>query len=219
MKIKYLGHSCFRLENENAIKIITDPYTKVGYELPKGLQADILTISHGHFDHSYLPAVQGQPVVLHQAGEYTAFGVKITGENSWHDTKQGALRGGNVLFRMEVDGVSLCHFGDLGEPVDAITEKSAFHSDIWLIPIGGTYTIDSNEAWDYIETYQPKLVIPMHYRPLDGVLDIADANIFLQKADKSQLSIFKNGQFILKKADLNTDKTKILFMERYNGGK
>jgi L-ascorbate metabolism protein UlaG (beta-lactamase superfamily) len=176
-------------------------------------------VSHGHFDHNYLPAVQGSPIVIHQAGEYKVCGVTIIGENSWHDSHEGALRGANVLFRIETDGVTLCHFGDLGEPVDVATKKESFHADIWMLPVGGTYTIDSNEAWNYIETYQPKLVIHMHYRPLDGALDIADASIFLQRADKSQLSIFKNGQFKLDKAMLNTDKTKIIFMERYNGGK
>lgn len=45
MKIEYLGHSCFRLQNERGIRIITDPYTRVGYELPDGLEAELVTTS------------------------------------------------------------------------------------------------------------------------------------------------------------------------------
>ena len=52
MKITYLGHSCFSFESESGVKLITDPYTRVGYELPQGLTADVVLTSHGHFDHN-----------------------------------------------------------------------------------------------------------------------------------------------------------------------
>ena len=54
MEIRYYGHSCFSLIDKDGKQIITDPYTKVGYELPQGLFADIVTASHEHFDHKYL---------------------------------------------------------------------------------------------------------------------------------------------------------------------
>ena len=219
MKITYLGHACFIIETNSGVKILTDPYTKVGYELPCGIQADVVLVSHSHFDHNYLAAVQGNPLVIDKAGDFEAFGVKIRGEHSWHDPMQGALRGANVIFQIEADGITLCHFGDLGEPLDQISKKSAFYADVWLLPIGGTYTIDSEEAWKYIQAYQPKMVIPMHYRPQDGALDIKDASEFLQKADKNLLSVYPNGQFLLKKEDLNTQKTKIIYMERCHDAK
>ncbi len=213
MKITYLGHACFLIETQAGVTILTDPYTKVGYELPKGLMADVVLISHGHFDHNYVEAVEGEPLVIDKAGVYETHGVKIIGEDSWHDPMRGALRGANVMFYIEADGISLCHFGDLGEDLSQISPKSVLNADIWLIPIGGTYTIDSTQAWQYIEAYQPKFVIPMHYRPLDGALDITDASGFLQKAEN--VLTCKNGQWQIAKTTYGTQKTTVIYMERY----
>lgn len=214
MKITYLGHSCFCVETENGTKVITDPYTRVGYELPNGLSADIALISHGHFDHNYLNAVGGSPVTIDSAGEYSVKGVKIKGFDSWHDPKQGALRGKNVIFQFTADGITFCHFGDLGESYcEEIAQKIA-GADVWLIPVGGTYTIDANEAWEYIRRLSPKLVIPMHYRPNDGALDITGIEVFLQYAEKDKVISRPNGEYTLNKAELQEVTGKILYMER-----
>ena len=214
MKIKYLGHSCFCLEDERGVKLITDPFTRVGYELPRGLQADIVTVSHGHFDHNYTQAVGGNPAIVNQEGACEICGIKIEGNPTWHDPKQGALRGANLIFKFEMDGMSVCHFGDLGESYSEKIEKILEGADIWLIPVGGTYTIDANQAKEYMEKIAPKAVIPMHYRPQDGALDIAPMEAFLQLVDKNAVLFYPNGECSITKEQLGGENTKIIYMER-----
>lgn len=214
MKIAYLGHSCFYIEGENGVSVLTDPYTRVGYELPNTVTADIVLTSHGHFDHNYVEAVKGYPIVVSASGNYLINGVKIKGFDSWHDEKNGALRGNNILFHFTVDGVKFCHFGDLGQAFCEDIAGKLADADVWLIPVGGTYTIDAEQAVEYIEKLAPKLVIPMHYRPQDGALDIAGAEDFLSKFEKNRVICCKNGEFTLDNARLQDLTGKILYMER-----
>ena len=212
MKIEYLGHSCFLLTAENGVRVLTDPYTKVGYELPKGLQADIITVSHGHFDHNYTSAVCNPASIVDTVEGYAQSGVEIHGEESFHDPKQGALRGKNIIFKITMDGITFCHFGDLGEGYSEAF-KPKLQADVWLIPVGGTYTIDPAQAKEYIENCKPKLVIPMHYKPLDGALDIQPSSTFLNECPW-EITECKNGEFFLKKEDLPKKSAQILYMER-----
>lgn len=179
MKIKYLGHSCFEIVSKSGITIVTDPYTGVGYELPKGLRADIVTCSHGHFDHNYTAGVACD-TVLTSAGEQISKGVRFVGVECSHDEKGGFLRGKNIAFKAEIDGLTVCHLGDVGEPCNfALTEKIG-KVDVLFVPVGGTYTVDTDGAKAYIHALAPTLTILMHYRPSDGRIDIADKPTVIQ---------------------------------------
>lgn len=212
MKIRYLGHSCFQLIAKNGTSIITDPYTKVGYELPDGLWTDIVTVSHGHFDHNYTQAMHGN-VVINKAGEYSFNQVRITGIDSWHDEKQGVLRGANVIFKIKMDGIVVCHLGDLGEPFQEDFLKKIGEVDVLLLPIGGTYTIDSKQAKTYADKIAPKKIIPMHYRPADGTLDITDADEFLSQYKVEEIRKVPQGEILLDAETLDGSE-KVVFMER-----
>ena len=201
-------------ENEQGTRLITDPYTRVGYELPCGLTADVVLTSHGHFDHNYTQAIHGDFVVLDKAGKYSVKGIEVEGFDCWHDPKQGTLRGGNVIFNFTIDGITFCHFGDLGEPYSDAMVKKISSADVWLIPVGGTYTIDVAGAVEYMEKLAPKLVIPMHYRPSDGALDIAPIEEFLTKIEEKLIISCKNGEFTLDKDLLTREAGKIMYMER-----
>ena len=201
MKITYLGHACFQITASNGTTIITDPYTRVGYELPLGLSADLVTVSHGHFDHNYLDGVKTSQVITEQ-GEYLFNGIKIVAKNSFHDEKQGALRGKNLLFCFEVDGIRICHLGDLGEACRADILEKIGEVDLLLIPVGGTYTIDAVQAKEYVEKCQPCVAIPMHFRPQDGTLDIAPISQFLDLFDAENVKNIPDGEFEFQKVDL-----------------
>lgn len=212
MKIEYLGHSCFLFTAENGRKILTDPYTKVGYELPSGISADIILVSHGHFDHSATDKVQGGEIVA-TSGQFHLQGIEIVGTETWHDPQKGSLRGKNIVYSFTVDGITVCHLGDLGEEYSAETADKIGKTDILLLPVGGTYTVDGAQAKLYAEKISPKMIIPMHYRPADGTLDITDAQPFLRLYQAKEITCIASGEYQIDKNGLQ-NSSKILYMER-----
>lgn len=213
MKIEYFGHSCFRLVSNNGTSVVTDPYTKVGYELPQGLSADVVTVSHHHFDHDYVKGVHGIEELVSTEDGHVFEDVAISGFVCNHDDKGGAIRGKNIVYFIDMDGLRICHFGDLGEPCSKELLAKIGKVDVLLIPIGGTYTIDAVQAKEYIEEIQPKIVIPMHYKPIDGALDITDEKTFLSQFN----TVIKTekGQAIDVREYISNEM-QILFMERKN---
>ena len=212
MIIRYLGHSCFQLIANDGTCVVTDPYTKVGYELPSRLWADVVTVSHGHFDHNYTQGL-ASGVIISQSGRYHFKNLKITGINSWHDEKQGALRGANVIFKIKMDNITICHLGDLGEPCSDELLQQIGEVDVLLLPDGGTYTVDAVGAKAYADGIASKKIIPMHYRPTDGKLDIATAEPFLSLYNENETLKVLSGEFSLDEKDLSGG-AKIIYMER-----
>lgn len=210
MKIEYLGHSCFKITAKDGTSVLTDPYTRVGYELPENISADIVTVSHSHFDHNYIQAVVGKPKIITTKDRQSLNGIEIEGVSSWHDERSGALRGANIIFKLNIDGLRICHLGDLGEPCSPSLIKAIGRVDILLIPVGGTYTIDAITAKRFVDEIAPKVVIPMHYRPSDGTIDITDEKQFLSLFDRVEYV----GDNPLCITALTEEKTKIVFMER-----
>lgn len=168
MHISWLGHSAFKFQGKgvsDAITVVVDPFhsEKIGLKLPR-LEADIVTSSHNHDDHNNIAAVKGDPFVITQAGEYEVKGVFIEGVDSYHDDAKGAKRGNNVIFRFEIEDLSITHLGDLGTELDNKQLERLEGTDILLIPVGGVYTIDAQKAVAVINQLEPRIVIPMHYQ-------------------------------------------------------
>ena len=118
MEIKYLGHSSFLIKTKTA-KVVTDPYDPevVGMRFPK-TEADIITISHHHHDHDNASVVAkpqtGEQLMIDLPGEFERLGVRIFGYLSYHDKTKGSERGEDILYKIEAEGVTLLHCGDLG---------------------------------------------------------------------------------------------------------
>lgn len=163
MEITWLGHACFRLRGKN-VTIITDPYEdRVGYKLGR-VTADIVTISHDHYDHNNLAAVTGSPKVIDGPGEYEIGGIFITGIQTWHDAEGGGKRGRNTAYVVQMDDLVLCHLGDLGHVLTTEQVEAMNNVDVLMIPVGGTFTINGAQAAEVISLIEPRLVIPMHYQ-------------------------------------------------------
>lgn len=175
MKITWLGHSCFLLEDSKGHKLLTDPFDDtIGYEVYKG-SPDIVTISHQHFDHNYTKELMGNYKVINKIGMSTIYDIPIKGIPSYHDKNKGAKRGDNIIFTFTMDGYCVCHLGDLGHSLSNDDLSAIGSIDILFIPVGGNYTINGKEASQVTKKINPKIVIPMHYKtsqvslPLDGV--------------------------------------------------
>lgn len=181
MKIKWLGHSCFLITGGNGVRILTDPFDEtVGYQLP-AVEADIVTSSHDHFDYNHIRVVKGDFVHLNEPGPYRERDIEIRGIGSYHDDQGGQKRGDNIIFTFRLEGISVCHLGDLGHLLEDEQIRAIGPVDILLIPVGGTYTIDYRQAVDLIGQLEPKLVIPMHYKTPAMGFDIDGVDKFLKE--------------------------------------
>lgn len=177
MKVKWLGHSSFLITSAGGVSIITDPYkpdSRLSYGEIKET-ADIVTVSHEHGDHNNTAAVAGNPEALRASAEVK--GIKFRGIPVYHDENEGKERGKNTIFCFTVDGVSVCHLGDLGHDLSESQLRDIGSVDILLMPVGGFYTIDADTAGRIGERLKPRVIIPMHFRnskcafPISGVED------------------------------------------------
>lgn len=166
MKVKWLGHASFLISSEAGLKVITDPYPQssgLSYA-PINEAADIVTMSHDHFDHNNVSSVPGKPQVITGSGAKNIKGVQFRGIDTYHDESQGKERGANTAFCFSVDGIKLCHLGDLGHRLSQEQIAEIGSIDILLIPIGGVFTIDAKMAGKVSDDLKPKVVMPMHYK-------------------------------------------------------
>ena len=174
MDVTWLGHGCFRLRGKNAA-VITDPYPPaIGLRLAKQ-DADLVTVSHEHENHSFTEVVRGEPYIIDGPGEYEVRDVSVIGLPAFHDTEKGAKRGRNTVYLIEIDDVRVCHLGDLGHRLDDSDAESVSSVDVLLVPVGGRSAINAVEAAEVVRQLEPRYVVPMHYAipglkvELDGV--------------------------------------------------
>lgn len=214
MDITYLGHSSFKLKGKTAT-LVTDPYDKyIGFKFPT-TEANIVTISHNHDDHNKVEAVTGVKKVINGPGEYEVMDVSILGFGAYHDAKKGEERGVNTIYVIEMDGLRLCHLGDLGHALSDELVENLGDIDILMIPVGGTYTIDAKEAVSVVQAIEPSIVIPMHYN-VSGLSQEVFAKLtpvedFLKEVG---LTAEHMPKLSVKKEDINPEVQKVVVLER-----
>lgn len=189
MNIKWYGHACFRIRFSNGISLLTDPYSPgtTGYSTDFEL-TDIISISHDHKDHNFIPPEFGG-IVFNTPGYHEAGDIRINGIEVFHDAQKGAQRGNNIIF-IFTDGIeTAAHLGDLGHiPSDDVIGQLK-NVNVLFIPVGGTYTIGPDKAAVIIDKINPSIIIPMHYKTerLDfPILPVAD---FLNKINNKYITI------------------------------
>ncbi len=158
LTLTYLGHACFALEAED-YRILFDPYSP-NYVPGLGtveISANRVLCSHDHADHSWKAGIPSPLNLVPDPFNLETMQV-------YHDDQMGSLRGMNTIHIVEYNGLRVAHLGDLGHELsdDQIEELGPL--DVVLIPVGGTYTLDCQQASDLIDRLQVKTVVPMHYR-------------------------------------------------------
>jgi len=200
MKIEWLGHASFMITAEDGMRIITDPfgdYPGLSYN-PIEEAADIMVVTHKHGDH-YGARVRGNPRQVSKPGTERVGAIEFKGMATYHDTSKGRDRGENTLFCFTVDGVRICHMGDLGHKLTESEVAELGQVDVLMIPVGGYFTIDAATASAICEQIKPLIVLPMHYRndkcsfPITGVDEFIKGKPDVKRLDSSEVEL-KKGQ-------------------------
>lgn len=194
--LKWLGHASFRIED--TLTIYLDPWELRG-DQPK---ADVIMISHAHYDHLSEPDVRKlsgpDTVVVGTAdtveklrktmpdlkfetaspgSKLTVKGIPIETPAAYNANKKFHPKSaGWVGYRFETGGRSVYHTGDS----DNNPEIRAMKADVLLIPVGGTYTMNAEEAAQAAEAIKPQVAVPMHWGKIVG--SIEDAHLFKARA-------------------------------------
>ena len=216
MKITWYGQSLFEIiarpKQNDEIKIVIDPFDEsLGLRVPK-LEANILLVSHGHYDHANVKAVSGNPFLIDGPGEYEVKGVYIKGIPAFHDNSSGKERGRVTIFTIETEEIKVCHLSDFGQK--ELTEQQLEEIgevNILMIPVGEVYTIGPKEASTIINQIEPQIVIPMHYKIPKLKEKLWELEKFLKVMG------IKNPEYSsklsIKKKDLVEEKTQVIILK------
>jgi L-ascorbate metabolism protein UlaG (beta-lactamase superfamily) len=183
MKLRWYGHACFELSSEH-VTVVTDPHDGSSIGLaPPSVKADIVLVSHNHFDHNAVRVVEKPTTkVITMPGEVIEHNIKLRGIEAYHDNVNGAHRGKNILYHFCMDNINFCHLGDLGHVLSDAQVKQLGPVDILFVPVGSVFTIDGTDAWKVIERVKPKVAVPMHYKIIGLSISIQPVDKFLSQA-------------------------------------
>jgi len=187
LEIRWHGHSCFEISNEHTL--VTDPHDGKSIGIPTPMvTADLVLVSHNHFDHNSTRTVStNNTTIITEKRKRKINDILVKGMQTFHDSCNGEKRGKNIVFNFTIENITFCHLGDLGHLLDEKQIQSLKSTDILFIPVGGTYTLNAEQAWDLIKKIEPKIVIPMHYKieglslplsPVDDFLSLATFEVF-----------------------------------------
>ena len=186
MRITWHGHSCCELRN--TMGVVIDPHDgkSIGIK-PPVVKADIVLVTHEHFDHNCVRIVKGDPVVVREPGEHTPKGLRIIGLPTFHDHESGTKRGRNIIYTFVFDGIRICHCGDLGHMITNEQIRTIGPVDVLFVPVGGTFTLDLAEVRELISTLNPSIVVPMHYRWGSLSISVQTIEPFLEDIPEEQV--------------------------------
>ena len=167
MKITWIGHSCFKLE-QDGYSIVIDPYQddSVAGLSPVRETANEVLMTHDHFDHN---AVDKVKIEKNVNSPFTVSAIE-----TYHDDEKGAKRGPNRIYIFEAGGQKVVHLGDLGCELTDDQMDALVGADAVMIPVGGTYTIDAAQAAQLTVDLDAKYTIPMHYRSVESEFGLPD---------------------------------------------
>lgn len=164
--LRWWGHACFEIIH-GGVSITIDPHdgASIGLRRP-GARSEYVIMSHEHFDHNAYMVVlkEGGKHLSMATGETVLGPFKVKGVQTFHDKERGRRRGRNVAYVIETpDGLKIFHAGDLGHTLEKDHLREIGSTHIALLPVGGTFTIDHEEALQVFSSLGARVMIPMHY--------------------------------------------------------
>ncbi len=213
MQINWYGQAAFRIQDKigpENIVIVTDPFNKaLGLKPPK-LDADIITISQEHPEHSGADGAKDSPFIVRHAGEYDIKGALIEGIDSSNGKNQKSEAANNIIYRIELNSVSIVHLGGLGHELDEKQMERIASPDILLIPVGGGRIIGSKTAVELVSRIEPRIVIPMMYKLPELKSDIQAVDRFIKEIG---LKPRHEERLKISKKDLPQEETELVILQ------
>lgn len=215
MRLNLLGHATFFLESSKGTRLITDPYqpgfkNMIGHQ-PITLEADVVTISHDHGDHSYVEGLPGRPEVFRGQGSWQIADIELQSISSFHDNVEGAARGPNTIFTITMDGLRTCHLGDLGHILSETQINSIGPVEILLVPIGGNFTVGPEDALAIAKRIGAPIWIPMHYKTKKVGFQLAALEEFLGLIEN--INVERREELIIENANSLAKDTRVYILE------
>lgn len=205
-------HSCFEIVSSKGTTIVIDPHIVEAYGPPKELKADAVLVTHSHPDHTQVGIVKNKDKKVIPGFKGTASNQKwnivdekikdvhIRSVGSYHDEEQGMKYGLNTIFILEVDGWKIAHLGDLGHLLSPKQIKDIGEVDVIMIPVGGIYSLNGNQANQVVKQLKPKeYIFPMHHGTAKST-DVLPPDEFLEPWPAKQIARDKGN-----KLELNRD--------------
>lgn len=219
MRIKWLGHASVLITSKSGIKIITDPYKPGYFARPDGRLfyadieefANIVAMTHDHIDHSHIDTIKGDPILVKGSeiklkGPMVVDGITFRAVPTLHDDCQGKVLGENSVLCFELDGLRICHTGDLGHVLSDRQMSEIGQVDILLLVVGllrplgerqfriddsgeripaphPGYIINADVASDVYHQLTPKITIPIHFSNDRCSFKLAGVETFLLQKD------------------------------------
>jgi len=204
MEIRWHEHSCLKIGE--GLRVVIDPHDgrSIGIKPPR-VQADLVLVTHHHFDHDAVRVVKGDFKVIDSPGDYKIEDVHIKGIPAYHDEEYGKKRGTITMYKIEMEGMKLLHVGDLGHILDSEKINEIGPIDILFTPVGGVYTVDAKKAYENVKLLKPKVVIPMHYKIPGMSLGIAPVDNFLALFPENSIQ-FVGNSIIFTRGELPKDR-------------
>ena len=210
MDVTWLGHGCFRLRGR-AAAVVTDPYPPaIGLKLSR-MDAEVVTVSHDHDNHSYTQVVRDGAYEIRGPGEYEVAGVSVIGVPTYHDSEKGAKQGRNTVYLIEIDDVRVCHLGDLGHKLGDVEAETVASPDVLLVPVGGQTAMNGAQAAEVVRQLEPRYVVPMHYAIPGLKLQLDPIDRFLKEMGVT--SSEPQAKLAVQKSSVTEYETKVVVLE------
>ncbi len=205
VRVTWFGQSYYLFEDAAGHRVAIDPFGDIGLSRP-AVEADVVLVTHEHFDHNNVAGVGGSPIVVHGLGADERFGPRLGADQpmasgttkqavvlgdilkdgaitvipGYHDDRRGADRGEDAFFRWTMGGIAICHLGDIGQTALSADQLKAIGTvDVLFIPVGGKFTVNAEQAAALMAQVKPRLTVPMHYRIPHLSVEIDGVDAFL----------------------------------------
>jgi L-ascorbate metabolism protein UlaG (beta-lactamase superfamily) len=168
VRVEYVAHACFVVESPSGVRALVDPYNGtrwLGYSFPEGIRADVVLVSHPHYDHDASYYAPASAPVLRTPGVRSFADLRVTGIEGRHAEPYGEEFGRiNTLWLIETGGLRIAHLGDTG-PLSEASRKALGRIDVLLLPVDDQdHILDRAEIAAIRSELQAAVTVPMHYR-------------------------------------------------------